>query len=91
MMEKLLGRSWGILAIAVLFASAVSAQDLARLESFGASSNGQPGETKQTLEVAQERTITGTIDSDSITRNDAKPTLLFLLPPLGSLCTKNNV
>lgn len=61
MMEKLLGKSWVMLAVAVMFATAVSAQDLALLESTAPSSGTQPGETKQTLEVAQERAVSGQV------------------------------
>ena len=56
MKEKLLRRSLGIIALAVMFATAVSAQDLASAKSNSPNS-------KQTSENFQERTITGTVIS----------------------------
>lgn len=71
MMEKLLRKSWGVLAIAVMFATAVSAQDLALLDRNTTNSETQPGKSTQTLnllvsqdspaEAYQEKTVTGTV------------------------------
>jgi TonB-linked SusC/RagA family outer membrane protein len=57
MMEKLLRRSWGIIALAVLFATAVSAQELASAKSNSTNS------MQTNSENFQERQVTGTVIS----------------------------
>ncbi len=62
MMEKLLRKSWGVLIIAVMFATAVSAQDLALLERNAENSGTQPGTKMQTnSDNFQDRQVTGTV------------------------------
>jgi TonB-linked SusC/RagA family outer membrane protein len=56
MIGKLLGRSWGVMVMAVLFATAVNAQELA-------SARSNSPDSKQTSERFQERTITGKVIS----------------------------
>ena len=64
MMEKLHGKSWGVLIMAVMFATAVSAQDLASLERISTNSDIQSGKTLQSnTENFQERKVTGTVIS----------------------------
>ena len=60
MMEKLLGKSWGVLLGAVMFATAVNAQDLA-LATSNANSVDQPGKSVQTSSSYQEKTVTGKV------------------------------
>lgn len=54
-MEKLLRRSWGILAFAVMFVTTATAQELASARSNGANS------IKSNAESFQERQVTGTV------------------------------
>ena len=64
MMEKLLRKSWGVLVIAVMFATVVSAQDLALLEQNAANSENQLGKSTQTnTENFQEKKVTGRVVS----------------------------
>ncbi|MCK5210168.1 MAG: TonB-dependent receptor plug domain-containing protein, partial [Cyclobacteriaceae bacterium] len=61
MMEKLLRKSWGVLVIAVMFATVVSAQDLALMER-NINSEYQPGNSTQTdSENFQEKKVTGKV------------------------------
>ncbi len=61
MMEKLPRKSWGVLVIAVMFATVVSAQDLALLDR-STNSAYQSGKSTQTnSENFQERKVTGTV------------------------------
>ena len=62
MMKKLHWKSWGVLVIAVMFATAVNAQDLALLERNATNSGNQFGNSAQTnSENFQERKVTGTV------------------------------
>lgn len=64
MMEKLLRKSWGVLVMAVMFATVVSAQDLALLERNATNSAYQFGNSTQTnSENFQERRVTGKVIS----------------------------
>ena len=67
MMEKLLRKSWGVLVMAVMFATAVSAQDLASLDRISTNSDIQSGKMAQAnSENFQDRTVTGKVlSSDS--------------------------
>jgi TonB-linked SusC/RagA family outer membrane protein len=56
MIGKLLGRSWAVMVMAVMFATAVNAQELA-------SARSNSPDSKQTSERLQERTITGKVIS----------------------------
>lgn len=62
MMNKLHEKSWGVLIMAVMFATAVSAQDLASLDRISTNSDIQSGKTLQTnTENFQERKVSGKV------------------------------
>ena len=62
MMEKLHEKSWGVLIMAVMFATAVSAQDLASLDRISTNPDIQSGKTLQTnTENFQERKVSGKV------------------------------